>query len=439
MTEHISLSDSFGLMLTLPFNLGFSTRYVGAARTEQLTEVANALARLYPECRWSAMPLTQVPSLLAAKRVVLVGRPTETRRTHLAVSVAFAEENIGATLSEVDVEVVYLDHGMGSVCVSIEGKLHTANAIANLQRLATRILNDLQTKGSEVSILADWPKFHAAALTAARETGHLYDMWGILGGGGQLRERMLCVGDNAFLRSETDGPLSVDTRTLANYAASFVGLEPEQARNLAPTWPGVVLVNSAWEGQFAVVTDRESEARLRNLWHFGANYWAIITDLDAYLYQLTLESTTDRSLSMAQEAIVQIQKVEMAIDILTHESLPNNFADQGHELAVYGAMYDSWGTSRFIESIKGKFEHLSVRQAGFSAISSNRGQSRMNIVMLVFTVLTFASVIADVVSAVDNNGTMLDSRARLFLIVFGVITAACLAVFAFLFRGELRK
>ncbi len=442
MPDPVRLSGSFGLYLTLPFNCGFAVAYApGPERLHRLHEIAAALNAETTGYVWRAEPLTAVPSLFLAKGGVLVGVPQRREATQQLVARAFASEAIGAALvGEVVEEVVYFDHGVGSVTVSIEGVVDNAEALPRLQQLATRLLADLESSAGKPKLLVDWPAFRATFRDALARTGDLYDCWGMLASGGDGRGRIMCVGNNAFVRAELAGPLVVDRADLVDIVSPFAGLEADVVRNLAPLWPGAQYVACGWEGQIAIVNSPQAEHTLRWCWQFAANYWALITDLDAYIYQQTLESTRNQlDPAQAQRAMVRIQCIELAIDILTHESLPNNFGDQGHEVAIYKAIYESWETDRFLVGIKEKFAHLSVRFAALSAVVSNRSQQRMNVVMLVFTVLTFASVIADVVSAIDSSGTLLDTRTRVFLIVFGVLSATLLATFSFLLRDPRRS
>ena len=122
-----------------------------------------------------------------------------------------------------------------------------------------------------------------------------------------------------------------------------------------------------------------------------------------------------------------IHRIELSIDVLTHEILPHNFGGIAEEIQVYRGIYDSWEMQKIVESLRDKFISLNTIFTNMNSMILNSMQERTNTIMLIFTVLTLAGVLASVISTTDFNNIVLSSKLRLFIIIFVTIAAALLS------------
>jgi len=234
-----------------------------------------------------------------------------------------------------------------------------------------------------------------------------------------------------IFRQEDDSTLKITTDEIPALLAPFTGLKPEENSNLLPLTDGIVYLAGGWDGQIAIVSDPAREKWLKGIWEFATDYAAVLHDLDRYLYVRTLalrkESNYSKSIQ-AQTEMDSIQRIELSIDVITHEILPHNFGGIKEEIQVYLGIYDSWQMERIAESLKNKFTFLNAMFRNINTAVTNSMQARMNLTMLVFTILTFAGVIASVISTTDFSGIFLSSKLRLFVIIFGTISFGLLSV-----------
>jgi len=71
-------------------------------------------------------------------------------------------------------------------------------------------------------------------------------------------------------------------------------------------------------------------------------------------------------------------------------------------------------------------------------VETDSMQVKMNTTILVFTVLTFAGVLSSVISTTDFNNLFLSSKLRLFIIIFGTISATLLSFVSLVIRRKKR-
>ena len=432
--EMINLSSEFIFFFTFPFSLGFSIEYSPPPdRRSKLESVTTSLNVNFSDYAWSTETFDKnFPLSLRAKEGFIMGKPKRPTSIKKAIREAFSQESIYAGFDGVIEEsVVYFDHGIGSVNLVIHATLKKVEAIAHLQQLAMAIINEIREQKDALYIFDKWEIFREAMRGSFESADALYDMWGILDSGGKGRGPTRYVGENAVLRIVDESSLQIPVQEIPTLFAPFTGLKPEENVNLLTLTPGIFYLAEGWDGQIAIVSDPDRERWLTNLWQFATDYAAILHDLDRYLYIRTLALRKEmKSINVAQarREMDAIHRIELSIDVLTHELLPHNFGGIMEEIQVYRGIYDSWNMQTIIESLKNKFISLNTIFTNMNSMVSNSMQERMNITMLVFTVLTFAGILASVISTVDFNNVFLSNKLRLFIISFGTISAGLLSV-----------
>lgn len=438
----INLSPEFDFFFTFPFNLGFSIEYSPLdGYLLNLQRVTTALNVNFPNYLWSMELFDENLTLsLKAKGGLILGKPRITTSIKKVIEDAFAREQIGARFDgEVEESVVYFYHGVGSINLIIHANLETTEAIPRLQQLAMAIIGDIRKKEDSLYVFKEWESFRAAMHKSFDSASVLYDMWGILSTGGEGRGPTRYVGENAILRTTNKGALEISFEDIPNLLAPFTGLKPEENINLVPFADGIIYLAEGWEGQIAIVSDRVRERWIKNLWQFATDYGTILHDLDRYLYMRTL-SLCKRSKSIdinqARKEMDAIHRIELFIDVITHELLPHNFGGIAEEIEVYRGIYDSWNMKTIVDSLKNKFTLLNTMFTNINAMVSDSMQVKMNTTILVFTVLTFAGVLSSVISTTDFNNLFLSSKLRLFIIIFGTISATLLSIVSLVIKRK---
>jgi hypothetical protein len=430
----IYLSPKFEFFFTFPFNLGFSIERSPMPEYQySLMKVANLLNENFQNYIWS-MELFEdsLPLSLKNKGGIILGKSKKSTNISGIIKTAFERERIGATFDErVDETLVYFDHGVGSINLSIHATLESTDAIKNLQQLAMAIIGNIRKREDSLYIFEKWVSFREAMLKSYEDANVLYDMWGILMTGGEGRELTRYIGENAILQSIDTSPLKISIDDIPVLFAPFTGLKPEENINLLPFTSGIIYLAEGWDGQIAIVCDNNRKIWLKNLWQFATDYATILHDFDRYLYLRTAnlrKESVSLSLRQAKREMEAINRIELSIDVLSHEILPHNFGGILEEIQVYKGIYTSWEIKKITESLKQKFNSLNTMFTNLNSRVSTLMQVRMNIIMLIFTVLTLSGVLADVISTTDFNGEFLNPRFRLFIILFGTISIALLLI-----------
>lgn len=432
-SELINLSSEFNFFFTFPFSLGFSIEYSPLPDCRsKLQSVATALNVTFPNYSWSVERFDEdSPLSLRVKGGFVMGKPKRPTPIKKGIDAAFSRELIGARFNGVVEEsVVYFDHGVGSVNLVIHGTLEKVEAIGHLQQLAMAIIREIRKKEDALYIFDKWEFFREAVRKSFESCSVLYDMWGILVTGAEGRGPTRYVGENAILRIADESSFKIAIEQIPTLFAPFTGLKPEENVNLLPLTPGIVYLAEGWDGQIAVVSDPDRETWLMNLWQFATDYGAVLHDLDRYLYARTLDlrkEVKSINVARARREMDAIHRIELSIDVLTHEILPHNFGGIAEEIQVYRGIYDSWEMQKIVESLRNKFISLNTIFTNMNSMVSNSMQERTNTIMLIFTVLTLAGVLASVISTTDFNNIVLSSKLRLFIIIFVTIAAALLS------------
>lgn len=426
--QQVRLAREMQLFLSFPFNLGFCLKNV--SREEQrplLSRVAAELRKHSPRYAWEIEPYPDLPGTLVEGGTMISGLLSQGRDSRAAIVEAVQRAGKGITLCGPVVErAVYFAHGIGSVNFHIPLRLEKLEDLAELPQLGSEIIYNLRTRKDGIALVGDWNEFRAAARRSFEHADALFDMWGILLLEQEGRGFVLCTPQSFILYADPAGELEVDAADLPRVLAPCTGLEAAENANLLPLSPGIVYLSEGWDGQVAVLSDRGREPWLTFAWQFAINYWAVLSDLDTFLYDLTrgLMREKRQSVISAKRMMEAIQRIELSVSVLSHESVPTNIWNWREHILVHQGIYDSWETDKLKESITGKLEYLRGHWDNLNALVGNRAQDRMNVVMTTFTFLTFAGVLADVISSVDFNGTTLGTRPRLFVILFG--TLSCL-------------
>jgi len=431
--EMINLSSEFIFFFTFPFSLGFSIEYSPPPdRRSKLESVTTSLNVNFSNYAWSMETFDKnFPLSLRVKEGFIMGKPKRPTSIEKAIQKAFSQESICAGFDGVIEEsVVYFDHGIGSVNLVIHATLKKVEAIAHLQQLAMAIINEIREQEDALYIFDKWEIFREAMRGSFESADALYDMWGILDSGGKGRGPTRYVGENAVLRIVDESSLQIPVQEIPTLFAPFTGLKPEENVNLLTLTPGIFYLAEGWDGQIAIVSDPDRERWLMNLWQFATDYAAILHDFDRYLYARTLamrKKVKSMTVAEARREMEAIYHIELSIDVLTHELLPHNFGGIVEEINIYQGIYNSWEMQKIIESLRNKFISLNTIFTNINSMVSNSMQEKTNTIMLVFTILTLAGVLAAVISTTDFDNVVLSSKLRLFIIIFMTIAAALLS------------
>ena len=432
--QQVRLAREVQLFLMFPFNLGFCLK--NAPREEQrplLTRVAAELRKHYPRYAWDIEPYPELPGTLVEGGMMLSGALSQGNDCRAAIAEAVQRAGKGITLCGPVVErASYFAHGIGSVNFHIPLRIESLQDLAELSLLGSEIISNLRERKDGIALIGDWPAFRAAARKSFEHAEALFDMWGILVLEQEGRGFVECTPQSFILYTDPAGPLEVSTEDLPRLLAPCTGIPAAENQNLLPLSAGIVYLSEGWDGQVAVLSDRGREPWLKFAWQFATDYWAVLSDLNVFLYDLTrgLMREKRQSVLTAKRMMDAIQRIELSVSVLFHESVPSNVWNWREHILVHQGINDSWETDNLKESIRGKLEYLRGHWDNLNALVGNRAQDRMNVVMTTFTFLTFAGVLADVISSVDFNGTTLGTRPRLFVILFG--TLSCLLFSGFI-------
>ena len=437
MNDNIKLAPKFEFFFTFPFNLGFAIERSQLSNYKySLQRVANLLNNNFSNYFWSADTFEDnLPLSLKNKCGVIIGKPAISSNIIDIIRQAFTHEEIGATFhDEVEETVVYFDHGVGSVNLTIHATIESLDAIFLFQKLSMRIIDSIRRDEKSLYIFYEWKSFRDAMRKSFSEADVLYDMWGILMTGGEGREPTRYIGENAILYSTDVSQFSVPINDLPKLCSSFTGIKAEDNTNLVPFTSGVIFLAEGWDGQIAVVSAPGRAMWLKNLWQYATDYAAILHDFDRYLYMHTNNLRKESimlSLGQAKREIEAIHRIQLSMDVITHEILPHNFGGIWEEVQVYRGIYDSWEIKNISGNFKQKHDSLNTMFNNLNARMSTAMQIRLNIIMLIFTVLTLSGVLAGVISATDFDGIYLNPKSRIFIIVFGTISIAFILMIVF--------
>ena len=436
--EKIRLSPEFDFFFTFPFNLGFSVEYFPLPYILlNLDRIAISLNSHFSNYSWRVDQFNEnLPLSLRYKGGFVVGKPENGTDIERRFEEIFVREQIGARFAGlIEESVVYFDHGIGSINITIRGILESKEAIPRLQQLAMAIIGEIRKTEGYLYVFDNWESFRSAMRKSFEKAQVLYDMWGILASGGAGREPTRYVGENAILRSQDTGGFEISFKEIPTLFAPFTGMKPKENANLLPFVDGITYLAQGWDGQIAIVRDSVREKWLKDLWQFATDYGTVLHDLDRYLHMKTTSLRKEskfRTLRQSKREMDSIHRIELSIDVITHETIPYNFGGIDEEIQVYRGIYDSWEMKTIAESLRRKFTFLNAIYSNLNAEISNSISVRMNVTMLVFTVLTLAGVLASVISTADFEGVFLRPHFRLFIIVFGTISAGLLAVISFI-------
>lgn len=437
----LSLSPELTLLLIFPFNLGFGVEPLPVEeRRPLLTALATGLRSAYPGYSWSVIPFPELPGTLLDKGSYVAGELAGTSASTPHIAAAFQGADSPAVLAgAIREQVVYFDHGIGSVNLSIPLRIQSPQALPELPKLALRIIDNLRTRSGGLGLRADWQRFRQAMREVLHGAGALFDMWGILARGGQGRGFVSCVSQNFILHTAAEGGLPVDAAELPALLSPMTGLAAEENVNLLPSTAGVVYLAEGWDGQVAVLSEPERLPWVQHFWQLATDYWAALSDLDAFLYEQTRALGCSRSNAPAEahRTMAAIRRIENAVAVLSHESVPENIWDSTEQIRLHKGIYDSWETESLMQGVKEKLQYLGTHYQNLNQMLSSTVQERMDVTMMIFTFMTFAGVLADCIASIDFQGSGLSTKLRLAVICVG--TVACVAfsaVMGILVRGR---
>lgn len=89
-----------------------------------------------------------------------------------------------------------------------------------------------------------------------------------------------------------------------------------------------------------------------------------------------------------------MRRIEQSAAVLGHLCQPDSIWDDANQRALHQGIFDSWATERLLAGVKEKLDFLGARSAQLAGLLSGFFQDRMNVIMTVFTFVTFAGVMA---------------------------------------------
>ena len=438
----LSLSPELTLLLMFPFNLGFGVEPLPVEeRRPLLAALATGLRTAYPGYAWSVIQFPELPGTLLDKGSYVVGELAGPSASTPHIAAAFpAADSPAALAGMVREQVVYFDHGIGSVNLSIPLRIASPQALPELPKLALRIIDNLRTRADGLGLRADWSRFRQAMREVLCGAGALFDMWGILARGGQGRNFVSCVSQNFILHTAAaDGGLPLDLAELPALLSPMTGLGAQDNVNLLPGTSGVVFLGEGWDGQVAVLSEPGRLPWVQHFWQLATDYWAALSDLDAFLYEQTRALGCSRSNAPAEahRTMAAIRRIENSVAVLAHESVPENIWDSTEQIRLHKGIYDSWETAPLMQGVKEKLAYLGTHYQNLNQLLSSTVQERMDVTMMIFTFMTFAGVLADCIASVDFQGAGLSTKLRLAVICLGTVCCVVFsAVMGLLVRGR---
>jgi hypothetical protein len=438
----LSLSPELTLLLMFPFNLGFGVEPLPTEeRRPLLAALAAGLGGAYPRYSWSLRPFPELPGTLLDKGAYVVGELAGASVSTAQVAAAFPAADSPAVLAgEIREEVVYFDHGIGSVNLAIPLRITSPQALPELPQLALRIIDNLRTSQSGLGLRADWTRFRQAVREVLSGAGALLDVWGILARGGEGRSFVSCVSQNFILHTTAAGAgLPLQLSELPQLLAPMTGLAAADNANLLPSTAGVVFLAEGWDGQVAVLSEPGRLPWVQHFWQLATDYWAALSDLDAFLYEQTraLGRSRPHSHAEAHRTMAAIRRIENSVAVLAHESVPENIWDSTEQIRLHKGIYDSWETAPLMQGVKEKLEYLGTHYQNLNQMLSSIVQERMDVTMMIFTFMTFAGVLADCIASVDFQGSGLSTKLRLAVICIGTVSCVAFStVMGLLVRGR---
>lgn len=437
----LSLSPELTLLLIFPFNLGFGVEPLPVEeRRPLLAALATGLRSAYPGYSWSVSPFPELPGTLLDKGSYVAGELAGSSTSTPHITAAFSADSPAVLNGAVREQVVYFDHGIGSVNLSIPLRIKSPQVLPELPKLALRIIDNLRTRPDGLGLRADWSRFRQAMREVLHGAGALFDIWGILARGGQGRNFVSCVGQNFILHTTAAASgLPIDIAELPALLSPMTGLAAEDNTNLLPNTSGVVYLAEGWDGQVAVLSEPGRLPWVQHFWQLATDYWAALSDLDAFLYEQTRALGCSRSNAPAEahRTMAAIRRIENSVAVLAHESVPENIWDSTEQIRLHKGIYDSWETESLMQGVKEKLEYLGTHYQNLSQMLSSTAQERMDVTMMIFTFMTFAGVLADCIASIDFQGSGLSTKLRLAVICVGTVgCVAFSAVMGIMVRGR---
>ncbi len=421
------------LWMSFHFNLGFCLEHrPPRQRRALMQQVAGSLGRQLPERSWTLRDAPPLPGTLAEGGVSLHAAEGGVSRVQTPVDAALKAAGLSGIrlCAPVQEELTYFDHGGGSLDLCLRFEVAGVESIPDLFAAGMAACDALRAQPDALWVSRDWDRIHDAFLRAIDETGALHDMWGILGRGGQAPGLGKTVVFSFVLRSASEGEaaLHLDEADLPRLLAPLTGLDPAETVNRLAGARGVPWLFEGWNGQVALISDPAGEAWLRWLWAHAFHGWATLSAMDHFLYEeiQKLGRSGPVTAAEARAMMSAMRRIEQSAAVLGHLCQPDNVWDDANQRALHQGIFDSWATERLLAGVKEKLDFLGARSAQLAELLSGFFQDRMNVIMTVFTFVTFAGVMADVISAVDFQGALATEPLRLSLIVSGTLSVLLL-------------
>jgi hypothetical protein len=419
--EHIRLSPEFKFFLTFHFSLGFSIEY-SANKDEQLTklrEIKNSLNdslkdhEIFSGYKWEVQKFDEeFPLLLQAKYGYLVGESTgpteELEQIIKNKNESWKPHGVQLDSESLKETIVYFDYGVGSVNLVIKGRFDKLKTITHFLDLSLSIQEDIQIcQEKSLRVFDNWHDFRESMRQAFGNS--LNDIWGIRLLKGEERHRTRVVGTGALLYIEGNSNLEQDELDkLSPRLFDFAGLKVKKNDTNLDTIDknGAIYLAQGYDGHIAIISNDKQETWLTNLWQFITDHYACVRDLEKILYTWALFLSNEKQTPDPEDvrkALNAIPRIELSIDILTHESLPHNFAGKGDERKVYQGIYEAWDTEKAVQSLKDKLKTLSGRfnylNWLFTVEAEKRSSERerwLNYLVLTLAIITLVSVSKDI-------------------------------------------
>ncbi len=242
---------------------------------------------------------------------------------------------------------------------------------------------------------------------------------GFLFRGAKGRNPTRVVGTGALLSFDEESDLKFEP---GNLEKGLVGFAGSSARKYNDFSNGIIYLAEGYDGHIAIVSNDDQETWLMNLWQFITDHYTMARDLEKYLYDWALSLSKEEQTfdpDGIRTVLEAIRRIELSINVITYEILPQNFAGVDDEKKVCDGIYNTWDTQTTVNSLNSKFETLSTRFNYYytqleqkAQQKSNKIQSKINYFVFFLTAFTLASVLSDIFVFKYDGSSLIDIIQR---------------------------
>jgi hypothetical protein len=130
-----------------------------------------------------------------------------------------------------------------------------------------------------------------------------------------------------------------------------------------------------------------------------------------------------------KESLRQFRNERLQLQLFLNESSPRNVAvDDATAKKIYNGLWESCQGSKTVEEINYQLSYLQSYYADSISLESSWLQTKMNYILIVLNIMTFATVIATLIMTYDIKNEAINPALRLSLIAAGAGLFALLSL-----------